>query len=104
MKVIAAHSLLATGCGAAPLPFASRLIIFPLQFVMVGQLAHVYDVLLSKKTKIHIVGSVIGISASGTVGCLAANFLKLIPGFNVAGCISDAAISGAVTAAMGFLT
>jgi len=101
LNVIVAHSLAAAGFGATPLPFLSRFVLFPSQMLMVGQLASIYEVLLSTKTKVHIIVSVGGVFVCGGLACLAANFLKAVPGLNVAGMVSDAAISAAFTAAMG---
>lgn len=101
---IAGYTCAAAGVGAAPLPFMSRFVLIPLQLAMVGTLALNYDLLVTSKTAWHIIFSVSSVGLFGALGCLAANGLKAVPGFAVAGMVSDAAFSATVTGALGAVT
>jgi uncharacterized protein (DUF697 family)/GTP-binding protein EngB required for normal cell division len=100
---VVSYTVAAASVGAAPLPFMSRVLLVPLQLAMVGTLATNYDVLVTTRTAWHIVFSLSSVGVLGTLGCLAANGLKTIPGWNAVGIVSDAALSATVTAALGLV-
>jgi len=93
----------AGGMGAAPLPFLTHFALFPLQVTMVVKLASVYGVIFSWKTGVHVVCSLGVVSTVGFLGWTAANVLKLMPGLNTVGMVTDACVSASFTVAIGLV-
>lgn len=93
----------AGGLGATPLPFFTHFALFPLQTALVARLATVYGVIITWKTALHIVCSLGVVSTVGLLGRTAATAIKLVPGLNVVGCISDACVSASFTVSIGLV-
>eukprot|EP00928_Gymnodinium_smaydae_P081685 TRINITY_DN65162_c0_g1_i1.p1 TRINITY_DN65162_c0_g1~~TRINITY_DN65162_c0_g1_i1.p1 ORF type:complete len:644 (-),score=111.88 TRINITY_DN65162_c0_g1_i1:333-2264(-) len=103
-KLICTYGAIAFGIGAAPIPAYSRFVLWPLQVTMVLALAHLYGVIMTKRTVVHFLMSVGGVWGFGLLGWTLASICKVIPFLNVIGMATDACVSCCLTVTMGFLT
>ena len=102
---IAAFAAGALIVGCSPVPFSARLLLIPLQVLMVVTLAAVYrvDKIFSRRMALTFCMSIFCSTPLGWGGYLASNLLKMVPGLNAVGMVSDAAIASSMTTAMGLV-
>lgn len=92
----------ASGVGAAPIPFADAALLVPNQVTMIARITAAYGLPASTSRTMAIAGSIVLTGGATMAGRYAVtNLLKLIPGGQIAGSAISATVAGALTKAVG---
>lgn len=102
-SLIAGVTVSASVVGAVPIPIHDSVILVPLQSLMVKKLSSIYGI-RSDDAVNDIVNSVLKAGAVTMIAKTALNYLKAIPGINVAASVLNASVAGIFSFIMGEVT
>jgi uncharacterized protein (DUF697 family) len=92
----------ASGVGAAPIPFADAALLVPNQVTMIARITAAYGLPASTSRTMAIAGSVVLTGGATMAGRYAVtNLLKFVPGGQIAGSAISATVAAALTKAVG---
>ena len=102
-KIVLTNVAIAVADCVAPIPLADALLLIPLQFAMIAQIASVFGIKLEKAAIVSIVSGTLGAGGATLLGkTIVSNFFKLFPGVGTtAGIAVGGVTAGALTLALG---
>ena len=99
-STVGASTSAAIAIGAIPIGFPDAFLLTPLEVGLVNGLARIYGIEKEKESKI-LLDSITEVGTVSIVAKQAINYIKSIPGVNIAGAVLNAAIAGSIVTAIG---
>ena len=97
---VGASTSAAIAIGAIPIGFPDAVLLAPLEVGLVNGLARIYGIEKEKESNL-LLDSITEVGTVSIVAKQAINYIKNIPGVNIAGAVLNAAIAGSIVAAIG---